>query len=72
LLVSSQDSPEALRRVNDRLADALPHAEKILVAGGHLINPAHPVVLDFISRILSRPGAPAVDRSVAAGAMDHR
>jgi hypothetical protein len=28
LIVSSEDSPEVLRRVNDRLAEALPHTER--------------------------------------------
>lgn len=51
LLVSSEDSPDVLRRVNDRLAEALPNANTALVAGGHLIHPAHPVVLDFIDRL---------------------
>lgn len=50
LLVSSEDSPAILRRVNDRLAEALPNAETALVPGGHLIYPAHPVVLDYIER----------------------
>jgi hypothetical protein len=36
--------------VNDRLAEALPDTEKVLVTGGHLINPAHPAVLDFLGR----------------------
>lgn len=49
LIVSAQDSPQTLRRVSDRLAEALPHAEKVLVTGGHLIYPAHPAVLDFVS-----------------------
>lgn len=53
LLVSSEDSPEVLRRVNDRLAEVLPNAETALVPGGHLIHPAHPVVLDFIDRLES-------------------
>lgn len=53
LLVSAQDSPEPLRRVNDRLAEVLPHAEKVLVTGGHLISPAHPAVLDFVDRNLT-------------------
>jgi pimeloyl-ACP methyl ester carboxylesterase len=48
LLVSSEDSPAILRRVNDRLAESLPNAETGLVPGGHLIYPAHPVVLDYI------------------------
>jgi hypothetical protein len=53
LLVSSQDSPNVLRRVNDRLPEALPITEKVLVPGGHLIDPAHPAVLDFVGRVLT-------------------
>jgi pimeloyl-ACP methyl ester carboxylesterase len=52
LLVSAQDSPTALSRVNAALAEALPHAELVEVSGGHLINPAHPVVLEFIRQAL--------------------
>lgn len=52
LIVSSEESPEVFRRVNGRLAAALPHAETTLVEGGHLINPAHPAVLAFVDRIL--------------------
>lgn len=55
LVVSSEDSPEVFRRVNDRLAEALPQAEKVLVAGGHVINPADPAVLDFVRRVLAPP-----------------
>jgi pimeloyl-ACP methyl ester carboxylesterase len=50
LLVSAEDSPEVLRLVNSRLAAALPHSESVLVSGGHLINPAHPAVLEFVRR----------------------
>jgi pimeloyl-ACP methyl ester carboxylesterase len=53
LLVSAEDSPDVLWRVNDRLADALPHAEIVHVAGGHLIDPAHPTILGFVDRILT-------------------
>jgi pimeloyl-ACP methyl ester carboxylesterase len=53
LIVSSEDSPGVLRRVNDRLADALPRTEQVHVPGGHLINPAHPAVLDFVDRVLT-------------------
>ena len=55
LIVSSEDSPEVLRRVNERLAEAVPQTEKVLVAGGHLINPAHAAVLDFVGRVLAQP-----------------
>jgi pimeloyl-ACP methyl ester carboxylesterase len=56
LIVSAQDSPRVLRRVNDRLADALPRAEKVHVAGGHLIHPAHAAVLEFVRRVMALPG----------------
>jgi pimeloyl-ACP methyl ester carboxylesterase len=59
LIVSAEDSPEILRRANDRLAEALPHVEKVLVTGGHFINPAHPAVLDFVGRVLAPPGPSA-------------
>ena len=55
LIVSSEDSPEPLRRVNDRLAEALPHNETVLVPGGHLVYPAHPAVLEFVARVLKPP-----------------
>lgn len=51
LIVSAEDSPEACRLVNVRLAGALPRTRTVLVTGGHLINPAHPAVLDFVDRI---------------------
>jgi pimeloyl-ACP methyl ester carboxylesterase len=50
LIVSAEDSPEVLRLVNSRLAGALPNSESVLVGGGHLINPAHPAVLEFVRR----------------------
>lgn len=54
LLVSAEDSPNVLRRINARLAELLPRAESVLVPGGHLINPAHPAVLEFLGRF-ARP-----------------
>jgi pimeloyl-ACP methyl ester carboxylesterase len=50
LLVSAADSPEAFRRVSDRLAALLPNAEEVRVEGGHVIDPAHPEVLRFVER----------------------
>jgi pimeloyl-ACP methyl ester carboxylesterase len=50
LIVSAQDSPAAVRLVSARLAEALPHSESVRVTGGHLINPAHPDVLEFVGR----------------------
>ena len=54
LVVAGEDSPEPLRRVTERLAERLPHAEHVRVPGGHLIDPAGPAVLAFIDRV-SRP-----------------
>lgn len=51
LLVSASDSPAPLRRVVPRLAGSLPRASAAVVSGGHLIDPAHPVVLEFIRRL---------------------
>jgi pimeloyl-ACP methyl ester carboxylesterase len=48
LLVSAEDSPPVLRRVNDRLLELLPDARATLVPGGHLIHPAHPAVLELL------------------------
>lgn len=53
LLVSSEEGPEACRLVNDRLQQALPHAETVMVSGGHLVHPAHPLVLEFLDRVLA-------------------
>jgi hypothetical protein len=40
-----------LRLVNDRLAAALPCSRQVRVEGGHLIDPAHPAVVEFISTL---------------------
>lgn len=42
----------ALHPVNRRLADLLPNVETALVAGGDVIDPAGPAVLDFLRRHL--------------------
>jgi pimeloyl-ACP methyl ester carboxylesterase len=55
LVVAAEDSPRVFRLVVDRLVDALPHARSAVVPGGHLITPAHPVVLDFVDRVVA-PG----------------
>jgi pimeloyl-ACP methyl ester carboxylesterase len=52
LLVSSEESPEEFRRVTDRLAALLPNAEELRVAGGHIIDPAHPDILRFVERFV--------------------
>ncbi|MFI7482493.1 alpha/beta fold hydrolase [Kocuria sp. M1R5S2] len=55
LIVSAQDSPEALHAINRRLAELLPDTESVLVPGGHLLDPAGPAVLDFLTRHLTPP-----------------
>jgi pimeloyl-ACP methyl ester carboxylesterase len=51
LLVYGSSSPIAFERVVERLAEALPNAETERVSGSHLIDPAHPAVLEFLSRV---------------------
>jgi hypothetical protein len=55
LVITAEDSLEAFRLVNARLAGALPYAESVLVPGGHLIDPALPAVLSFIDQLAARP-----------------
>jgi pimeloyl-ACP methyl ester carboxylesterase len=57
LIVTAEDSIEPCRLVNARLSGALPYTQTVLVAGGHLINPAHPAVLDFVDRIAASEDA---------------
>jgi esterase len=52
LLVAAESSPEPFRQATDVMAAALPRVETALIAGGHLISPAHPIVLEFIERTL--------------------
>jgi pimeloyl-ACP methyl ester carboxylesterase len=51
LILCGVDSPVAPRRSSARMAKLVPNAELIDVPGGHLIDPAHPAVLDFIGRV---------------------
>jgi pimeloyl-ACP methyl ester carboxylesterase len=50
LLVSSEDSSSSFRAVNERLAEVLPRSEHVVVPGGHVIDPAHSAVRDFLGR----------------------
>jgi pimeloyl-ACP methyl ester carboxylesterase len=54
LLVTADDSRAELREPSEALAAALPNAELARVDGGHLIDPAAPVVLDFVADVLAR------------------
>ncbi|HEX5783059.1 MAG TPA: alpha/beta hydrolase [Solirubrobacteraceae bacterium] len=52
LLVAANDSRPELREPSEALAAALPNARLARVDGGHLIDPAAPVVLDFVAEVL--------------------
>ena len=41
--------------MTEAMAGALPDARTVLVAGGHLIDPAAPEVLAFIEEVLGAP-----------------
>ena len=57
LILSAEGSPHVLRLITSRLSGALPYTESVLVSGGHLINPAHPAVLDFVDRMAATPSS---------------
>jgi pimeloyl-ACP methyl ester carboxylesterase len=48
LLVAAADPPGFFRQVTDAMAAAVPNSRTHMVEGGHLINPADPVVLRFL------------------------
>jgi pimeloyl-ACP methyl ester carboxylesterase len=48
LLVAGEESPEMFGRVTERMAEAIPGSRLEYVPGGHLIDPAGPVVLAFV------------------------
>lgn len=51
LVVVADDSPEPQRRMAEATAEALPNARLHRIAGGHLIDPAAPPVLEFVAEI---------------------
>jgi pimeloyl-ACP methyl ester carboxylesterase len=53
LLVAANDSRPELREPSEALAAALPNARLARVDGGHMIDPAAPVVLDFVADVLA-------------------
>jgi pimeloyl-ACP methyl ester carboxylesterase len=53
LIVSGDTSPPAYRVVDDALARMIPGARHEVIGGGHLVNPAAPVVLEFLQPILA-------------------
>jgi pimeloyl-ACP methyl ester carboxylesterase len=52
LLVAAAESPPEQRAMTDAMADVLPNTRTSLVGGGHMIDPASPEVLSFISEAL--------------------
>jgi pimeloyl-ACP methyl ester carboxylesterase len=54
LLVAGEDSPPAFAEVTHVMAAAMPSARLEWVEGGHIIDPAHPVVLAFVDEVLAR------------------
>lgn len=52
LVVSADSSFEHARTVDEQLASGIPGARHEVVEGGHLIDPAHPVVLRFLEDVL--------------------
>lgn len=53
LLVTGKDSVPVYEEVTRALAAAMPSARIERVAGGHLIDPAHPAVLSFVDEVLA-------------------
>jgi pimeloyl-ACP methyl ester carboxylesterase len=52
LVVTAEESPEAIRRCSEALAAALPGARAVVVEGGHAIDPAGDEVRQFVQAIL--------------------
>jgi pimeloyl-ACP methyl ester carboxylesterase len=52
LVVTAEESPDAIRRCSEALAAALPGARSAVVAGGHAIDPAADDVRDFIRDVV--------------------
>jgi esterase len=52
LLVAGSDSPPEQRDMTEKMAEVLPNARLVQVAGGHLVDPAGPKVLAFIEEVL--------------------
>jgi len=53
LVVAAADSPPMLADAMRIVAEAMPSARLEWVGGGHLISPAHPVVLAFVDEVLA-------------------
>jgi esterase len=60
LFVGAKNSAFDYRETADVLAAAMPSARTEWVEGGHAIDPAHPVVLDFIDEALAPEEEPSI------------
>jgi esterase len=54
LVVAAEDSPPELAEPSEIVAAAMPSARVARVPGGHLIDPALPVVLAFVAEVLAQ------------------
>lgn len=52
IVVTAEESPEAVRRCSEALAAALPNARSAHVGGDHAIDPAGDVVREFVRAVL--------------------
>jgi esterase len=55
LLVAASESPPEQRDMTEAMAEVLPNARAVQVAGGHLVDPAAPEVLAFVEDVLGSP-----------------
>ena len=53
LVVAADSSPPAFRQVAGALARAIPESREMVVEGGHLVDPAHPGVIEFVREAVS-------------------
>jgi esterase len=54
LVVAGKESPPAFAEVTRIVAEAIPGSRLEWVGGGHLIDPAHPIVLGFVDEVRGR------------------
>jgi pimeloyl-ACP methyl ester carboxylesterase len=54
LVVGKESLQPGFGEVTSRMVEAMPSARVEWVEGGHLIDPAHPVVLGFVGEVLAR------------------
>lgn len=54
LLVAGRDTPRWVAEPTKLMAAAMPSARVEWIESGHLINPAHPVVLAFVDEVLAQ------------------